>query len=290
MKFLVLFLATVFSAVLGIHATPVVHTKKIFPLHEASSGVTRARSVKISYHGGPIMLGTVNTYAIFYGSWPSTCDQAILTTFLSGISSNAYFNIEKTYHDGSGHYVSGPVVFRQSTTDSYSLGTSLGDSDILTIVQNQITSGVFPLDTNAVYFVYTSPDVSETSGFCSQYCGWHTNGAVNGQDIKYSFIGNPSSCLAGCSPNNQNVSPNGNPGVDAMVSVTAHELMEAISDPDLNAWYDATGQENADKCAYKYGTTSTLSSGAIYNVAFGGHQYLIQQNWDATSQSCLTSA
>lgn len=37
-----------------------------------------------------------------------------------------------------------------------------------------------------------------------------------------------------------------------MVSTFSHELAEAASDPDLDAWTDANG-ENADKCAYTYG-------------------------------------
>ena len=40
-----------------------------------------------------------------------------------------------------------------------------------------------------------------------------------------------------------------------MVSVIAHELEEAATDPDLNAWYDNRGYENADKCAWTFGTT-----------------------------------
>jgi len=59
----------------------------------------------------------------------------------------------------------------------------------------------------------------------------------------------------------------------------AHELEEAVTDPDLNAWYDRRGAENADKCAWTFGTTSTLSTGAKYNVTLGGLRYLIQRNW-----------
>ena len=42
-----------------------------------------------------------------------------------------------------------------------------------------------------------------------------------------------------------------------MASVIAHELEEAATDPDLNAWYDSRGYENADKCAWTFGTTYT---------------------------------
>ena len=64
-----------------------------------------------------------------------------------------------------------------------------------------------------------------------------------------------------------------------MVSVIAHELEETNTDPDLNAWYDRRGYENADKCAWTFGTQSQLPSGAAYNVSFGSSKFLIQQNW-----------
>jgi hypothetical protein len=75
------------------------------------------------------------------------------------------------------------------------------------------------------------------------------------------------------------VSPNGNAGADGMASVLAHELEETATDPDLNAWYDRRGYENADKCAWTLGTTSTLPSGAKNNMTLGPRNYLIQQNW-----------
>jgi hypothetical protein len=63
-----------------------------------------------------------------------------------------------------------------------------------------------------------------------------------------------------------------------MASIIAHELEEAATDPDLNAWYDSRGYENADKCAWTFGTESTASNGSKYNVTLGSRQYLIQQN------------
>ena len=47
-----------------------------------------------------------------------------------------------------------------------------------------------------------------------------------------------------------------------MASIIAHELEEAATDPDLNAWYDSRGDENADKCAWTFGTTYTAANGA----------------------------
>jgi hypothetical protein len=125
--------------------------------------------------------------------------------------------------------------------------------------------------------VLTSADVTATSGFCTQYCGWHTHGTISGSDIKYSFVGNPDRCPSACEA--QTTSPNNNAGADGMASIISHELEEATTDPDLNAWYDRRGQENADKCAWTFGTTSTAGNGSQYNMTLGSRNYLIQRNW-----------
>jgi hypothetical protein len=82
------------------------------------------------------------------------------------------------------------------------------------------------------------------------------------------------------------VSPNGNVGADGMASIIAHELEEAITDPKLNAWFDSRGYENADKCAWTFGTTTQLPNGSYSNVTLGSRSYLIQRNWNAGTQSC----
>jgi hypothetical protein len=34
-------------------------------------------------------------------------------------------------------------------------------------------------------------------------------------------------------------------GVDSMINILGHEIAETVSDPELNAWLDASGAENA---------------------------------------------
>jgi hypothetical protein len=236
-----------------------------------------ATSNGISYHTGPIIQGTVNVYYIWYGNWSGNSATSILTDLASFIGSSPYFNINQTYYNGSGTHVSGAVSYVKSTTDSYSRGTSLTDAAIQGVVSDAISSGRLPKDTNAVYFVLTSADVTASSGFCTQYCGWHTHGTISGSDIKYAFIGNPDRCPSACSA--QTTGPNGNPGADGMASIISHELEEATTDPDLNAWYDNRGYENADKCAWTFGTTYTAANGAQANVKLGNRDFLIQRNW-----------
>jgi hypothetical protein len=249
---------------------------------------TRSGSNGISYHGGKLILGTTNVYYIWYGNWAGNSATSILTDFAQSIGGSPYYNINTTYYDGSNNHVANSVHFAGSTTDAYSRGTSLSDSAIQGVVSDAISSGRVPTDTNGVYFVLTSKDVTASSGFCTQYCGWHTHGSIGGLDIKYSFVGNPDRCPSACAA--QTVGPSGNAGADGMASIIAHELEEAVTDPDLNAWYDTRGYENADKCAWTFGQTTLAPNGSKYNVTLGNRQFLIQQNWvNASGGYCAMS-
>jgi len=241
-------------------------------------------------HGGPTM-SQVNAYLIWYGNWNQSngsdtpIGQGLVRTFLSNVGypngPSPYYKINTTYG------VSGNVTLKTTeTTDPYSLGTRLSDNDIRTIVANAINGNRLPPDPDGVYFVLTSSDVAK-QGFCSRYCGWHTHASINGMDIKYSFVGNANRCLSSCAA--QTNSPNGNAGVDGMISVIAHELEEANTDPDLNAWYDSSGAENADKCAWTFGSAQKAANGAYSNMTLGGKNFLIQRNLDREDNKCYVT-
>ncbi len=243
----------------------------------------------ILYHGGSVMTSTHNTaYFIWYGNWANNTAPTILENFMKHLGGSPYFNINTTYTNRAGTAITNAVKFGGSITDNYSQGTTLDDNAIQTIVSSAITGGKLPKSANAIYFVLTSADVMESSGFCSQYCGWHYYGTISGTRLKYAFIGNPDQCPTSCAV--QTTSPNSNAGADGMASIIAHELEETVTDPYVSAWSDSSGEENGDKCAWTFGTESSASNGAQYNVTLGGMNYLIQQNWvNANGGSCAMS-
>ena len=217
----------------------------------------------IDYHGGPVMTGTTHVYYIWYGNWSGNTAQSILTDFASNIGGSPYYNINTTYTNGAGSAVANAVNFAGSTSDNYSQGQALTDALVPNVVFNAINAGHLPLDANGVYFVLASADVNETSGLCTSHCGWH-NHYMASTDIKYAFVGNPDRCPSACESSMLwSGSPNGNPSADGMASIIAHELEEAVTDPDLNAWFDSLGYENADKCAWNFGTTYTVGNGPM---------------------------
>jgi Phosphate-induced protein 1 conserved region len=233
----------------------------------------------IKYHGGPVMLGTTNVYFIWYGDWSGDhAAQNLLPEFARSLGGSKWYNINTTYLNKSKQRVSNSVHFGGNAFNTSSYKT-LNDANVQTIVLNAIKNGSLPKDSHGVYFVLTAPDVKETSGFCTNYCGWHSHALLNGTDVKFAFVGDASKQCASACEEQTTRSPNADPGVDGMASVLAHELSEAVTDPDLNAWYDAQGDENADKCAWTFGSTFTANNGSKANVHLGTRDWLVQQNW-----------
>jgi hypothetical protein len=77
--------------------------------------------------------------------------------------------------------------------------------------------------------------------------------------------------------------PNGNPDADVEVSPTSHEINEAITDPDtVTGWYDNSGFENGDECAYIFGATQG-TPGQLYNQVINHHHYLTQEEFSNNS-------
>jgi hypothetical protein len=246
------------------------------PEADSLAGTGTATSTDpILYHGGPVMGGTSHVYVIWYGSWAPAA-VSVVEGFVGAVGPSPYFAINAGYKDSKGAHPEGATL-AGSTTDAYSRGKAVAQADIVAIVSTAITAKKLPLDANGVYFVLTSADVTQT-GFCTKFCGWHTYVPIGGVNVKYSFIGDASKqCPQSCGV--RTPSPNAQPGADALINVLAHELDESVTDPQLNAFYDAAGNENGDKCAWTFGTTHTTASGALANVKLGAHDYLVQQNW-----------
>ncbi len=251
----------------------------------------------INYRGGPVMTNPLHIYFIWYGNWSTnTTAQTLLPYLASNIGASPYFRINTTYNNGASTPipVTTDVTMAGTAVTTYPYGNALSDSQIRQVVIDAMNSKALPTDSDGLYFVLTSADVNATSGFCTKYCGWHTYFTANvggtNKAFKYSFIGDVTRCLASCAA--QSASPSGNPGADGMASILAHELEEAATDPQLNAWYDSRGYENADKCAWTFGSTYAAANGSLANMKLGPNNtdFLIQRNWvNANGGYCALS-
>jgi hypothetical protein len=252
-----------------------------WPGYATTTGSTR-KATAMNYYGGPLIT-TPTIYIIWYGNWnqnngskgDTPAGQQLVRDWAGGIGNTPYFQLNKSL-SVSGYSITGAVNFGGEATDT-GTSTSLSDANIQTIVGNHVGKDLAN-DPSGVYFVITSSNVNASSGFCTNYCGWHTHASISTLgNIRYSFVGNAQRCLGSCAA--QSTSPNGMPGIDGAISVLSHELEEATTDPDINAWLDSRGQENADKCAWTFGHYQYQTpNGSWANMKFGGHDWLIQRN------------
>jgi hypothetical protein len=256
------------------------------PISAARSSRTTS-GTGISWHGGAVM-HTVNVATIYWGTnspmYPGgpaagtkgtgSGDGSLIGTYLRSVGGSHYWNINTDYYDGSVH-VPAAVTYTQYWAHNVNPGTSPSDAAIQAEITGAFSSGNLAYDANTIYAVFTGPGVNLGGGFLTQYCAYHGRFSWNGKQVIYSaqpYNDHQPSCSW------QNTGPNGIDG-DATVNTLAHEVDEAATDPYLNAWYDTRGYENADKCAWTFGATSTASNGALYNLTLGGTNFLIQRNW-----------
>src|SRR5439155_13080923 len=126
---------------------------------------------------------------------------------------------------------------------------------------------------NGYYPVYV-----DTPRGSAGFCAWHSAGYCGTTLVQIAFFfnldGDP-----GCDP--EDTSRLHSQGLAALANVSGHEISEARTDPHLDAWFDSAGDENADKCAWTFGTplltfsnTTTTTQwkiqGNLSNQAYNG--------------------
>lgn len=252
------------------------------------SGKPKSGNTGIFYHGGPILVSP-KVAAIYWGpsqiyqggptpgsTGAGAQDGSLVGFFLRNLGASSYFAINTSYTDGSGAHVNGSIAYTGFWADPSSPGSKPSDAAIQAEVVRAFSNGL-PYDASTVYLVFTGTSVNLGGGFGSQYCAYHGHFTSNGRDVKYAAQPYNADFPSGCSA--LSGSPNGDFAADAEVNTLAHEIEEAATDPDLNAWYDRRGYENADKCAWTFGSTYLTSNGSVANMSVGGKDFLIQRNW-----------
>ena len=251
--------------------------------NEAAARTTSRANV--TDHGGRVV-PTMHYYAIYWGAGFEASTQSLYTGFLGGLGQSTYWTTNTQYLRGAANTAS----YVASTNDATQPPATVTDANVQAEVHKILASGALPYDANGLYFVMTPSSTKVCNGSscsCSNFCGYHSNYADSSfGTVLYSPIPSAAACPASCGVFTSNAtSPNGNIEADEGVSIIAHEAEETQSDALGSAWFDRTGNENADKCAYKYGPTTTLN-GAKVNQTWGGTSYLVQMNWSNQISGC----
>ncbi|KAG6384210.1 hypothetical protein SASPL_155991 [Salvia splendens] len=243
---------------------------------------------------GPVLTANITVYPIWYGTWKSS-QKRIIRDFIDSISAAeakppsvaGWWKTVRLYTDQTNNNISRTVhVGEQKNDRFYSHGKSLTRLSVQSVIKS--------------------------ADFCNNVCGFHyfTFPSIVGYTLPYAWVGNSAKLCPGvCAypfavpdyiPGLKAVkSPNGDVGVDGMISVIAHEIAELSTNPLINAWY--AGQdpvfpvEIADLCEGIYGTGGGGSytgqmlngrDGATYNMNGIRRRFLVQWVWNHVLNYC----
>ena len=147
----------------------------------------------------------------------------------------------------------GHLVDNSASTGGSSTGAIL--NEVCTALQQ---NGITPV-TNGYYPVY-----SDTKRGNAGYCAWHSWGSCAGVNLQFGFFfnldGDP-----GCDPGDDETRHE--QGLAALANVSGHELSEMFTDPRGTGWFDRSGAENSDKCAWTFGAAALpFTNGSIWKI------------------------
>jgi hypothetical protein len=268
-------------------------------------------------HGGPIMK-TDKNYAIFWNpphlqsgaasAGITAAYESLIARWFKDAGATGVYAITHQYNAGSTHPTSTSYGASFVDTSPFPTGhcsdaktgaNCITDSDIQAEVHKIATAHGFGPSSTRSFFVYTPQgegsciDSSNRSCAYTQYCAYHGPSVVNGAVTLYANMPFPTTpkgtggpfCYFSKSAGVQTF-PNNNINADAVINVTSHEQMESVTDPQVNvhsAWFDSSGFEIGDECAFEFGPNTLTNHG---DVSGNGHVYEVQQEYSNAQGAC----
>ena len=248
-------------------------TQERFVHEHAGRGGTGSN---LSYHGGPTIT-SAHVVAIFWGpSWASGGDAgnaSTLGSYIKSFGTTGEYNVITQYYSSTNIQLTSlatdnPAVWNDTSTPPANVTDATIQSEVMKYVNS------YGFDSSAIYEVFLpsssySSDGSSTScgGPNLQYCAYHGHFSNGNRDVKYASMPYPS--CGGCQSSGFSVAQN-------FEHFISHETREAVTDEDLNAWYDRRGYEADDKCAW---------SPAPFIDAKTGYAY--QYEWSNANSGCV---
>ena len=228
----------------------------------------------MTYHGGPVQ-HIQKIFTIFWGtgsSFPAGY-QATINQFVQDLSGSPYYAIAGQYGDMTGS-IAPSLSYGGTWLDTTNIfpNAALSYSDLLAEVNRAKIANGWTSDANTYFQVYTPSGIASAFG---GICGVHFFGNPAVGQILFP---QPGCFSSGPYPNNLTV--------DMAIAISAHEIMETVTDPQGDGWYfvDHAG-EIGDLCAWNFGARAGDGS----NVTLNGHNYVIQQEWSNAVSGCAMS-
>lgn len=248
------------------------------------------------YHGGPVMAGEMQAYAIFWeprGSFVSATYNKLLKRYFRDIGNSGLYENNEQYTGTGGQAPTGAELADTFVdTSPYPSTPLLQDSAVRNEVMHAMSVKGWKPGITHLFLVYTALHeiicnslLRICSAPVSSSCGYHFGFGTPAGVVLYAALPYAGNALAHCY--GLSGSPNHNAAADAEINITSHEQIEAATDPVGNGWFGPGGfsDEIGDKCVGVYGPLN--EDGA--DVSYNGHPYVVQEEWDNTAHGCVLS-
>jgi hypothetical protein len=233
--------------------------------------------VNVSYHGGPVLAGTTNIFAIFWQPTNnvSSAYHSLIQLFFGDIGSSSLYHNNLQYTQTGGGAPSNAVLAGTFVDTAAYPESPVLDSDIQNEVLHAQSVNGWGSVPNSIFFVFLQRkqdlciDSTLTNCASNTFCSYHS---VMGTNTVYAAM--PYAASFGCQVAGQ-TRPH-NDDADLTIATSAHELMDAVTDPLQNAWFDNVFNEISDKCFLQFGL-----------LTVNGHTYSVSQVWDNALHGCV---
>lgn len=279
--------------VLNLHAqferaakdTAVPRIAGVVPPRTAHPAKAAQAQTDLQYNGGPVQ-HSPHVYLLLWGPNWSGSSPAFdyMDSLYSGLGvtpQDDWSTTTSQYGDGSGQPQFGSSVFEGAWQDSSTPPDPVTGSDLSSEATGFINAVSVPDLADAQIVIMSQSGTCFSDGFAGScgstssgggYCAWHSStGSVSFTNLPYQLDAG-----GACGENWIN---SGSAGTyDGFSTVGGHEYAESVTDPQLNAWFDANGAEIGDKCAW------TSPAG---DVALSTGSFAMQSLWSNAAGGCV---
>jgi hypothetical protein len=289
----------------------------IVPAH-GRGDLAAGKSIPVVYHGGSVMRG-VTVHTVFWAPAGYRFDgspgpgipgyEQLVQRFFTDVAHDSLshsnvFSVLPQYAGpgGPGRYAIRYAASADSIDVSNAFprhGQCASPASIVTCVtdrqvQHELDRVIQEHDRTGrglhdLWFVFLPPDVDTCilPGECgtTAYAGYHSLSNIGHGTVIYALVPDP---LIEFTPP-PGADPQGNPEAESTLDTSAHETVEAITDPEGTGWMDPNGFEVGDKCEFPEDGTPLgyASNGSPYNQVINGDRYLIQMMWSNPRAGCV---
>jgi len=254
----------------------------------------------LSYYGGPIMAFTENAIVLWGGTGHTSTLTSGLPDFFTALANAGNANtynaaLEYQTQGRGGTTTNQPLTIASRYLGSFTIipstpSTKLTNTQVATQLIAQIGAGALPPPRAAFggpvteyYVMFPAADKVCLGTDCSnaQFCAYHSDASYAGTPFTYTVLPESTPTNPGCGPSS------GGDGFGNLTSMTSHEMVESITDPEVGsatdffpplAWYDATNGEIGDICNGQQATLTLATS-----------TWIVQKQWSNVETACIAS-